>query len=59
MGDFFNRKKIINNITVNMLYLMTGVSPAIIFRIINDRQFLEDLSSLIKAYEEKHKRRKT
>jgi DNA uptake protein ComE-like DNA-binding protein len=57
MGDFFQRKKIINSITVNMLYTLSGISPAIIFRIINDREFLDDLSKLIQAYEAKHKRR--
>jgi hypothetical protein len=42
-----------------MLYALSGVSPAIIFRIINDRDFLGELAELIKKFEEKHKRRKT
>lgn len=57
MGDFFNRKKIINTITINMLYMLSGVTPGIVFRIINDQEFLEDLAELIKAYEPKHRRR--
>lgn len=57
MSDFFNRKKIINTITINMLYALSGVSPAIVFRIINDREFLEALKVLIQAFEGKHRRK--
>ena len=57
MSDFFNRKKIINTITINMLYALSGISPAIVFRIINDREFLEALKILIQSFEGKHRRK--
>jgi hypothetical protein len=57
MEDFFKRKKIINTITVNMLYALSKVSPAIIFRIINDHEFLQRLSALIQEFEQKHRRK--
>gem|GEM_PF-4100575 len=55
--NFFKRKKIINTITVNMLYAISGVSPAIIFRVINDRDFLQRLAQLIKEFEPRHRRK--
>lgn len=57
MNDFFSRKKIINTITVNMLYMLSGISPAIVFRIINDREFLEELRELLTKFESKHRRK--
>ena len=57
MNDFFSRKKIINTITINMLYMLSGISPAIVFRIINDREFLEQLRELLAKFESKHRRK--
>jgi hypothetical protein len=57
MNDFFSRKKIINTITINMLYMLSGISPAIVFRIINDRDFLEQLRELLAKFESKHRRK--
>lgn len=55
--SFFNRKKVISSITINMLYLMTGLSNGIIFRIINDREFLTELAGLILKHSDKHRRK--
>jgi hypothetical protein len=56
---FYSRKKVISVISINMLHIMTGLSPGIIFRIINDINFLKDLSSLIESYDTKHRRKLT
>jgi len=57
MLDFFNRKKVVNTITINMLYALSKVSPGIIFRIINDTDFLTELAGLIQKFEYKHRRK--
>jgi hypothetical protein len=42
-----NRK---TQLGTNFLYVLSGVSPALIIRIINDTEFLQELSELIQKY---------
>jgi hypothetical protein len=54
---FYSRKKVISAITINMLHIMTGLSPGILFRVINDLEFLKELSDLISSYDVKHRKK--
>jgi hypothetical protein len=42
-----NRK---TQLGTNFLYAISGVSPSLIIRIINDSEFLEELTQLIQKY---------